>query len=135
MSEALVDIELDQKALARVTKKLHGLDSQGIADKLNKGTLAALRIILPSVRAAAPRRTGTLAKSIKVGNARNGEKGAVLAPHTRYRHLVIRPHRIVTPGGRDTGRRTTGNPFIDTAAAPRMDEAMAEVQKALFVDD
>lgn len=135
MSDEFLSVELDQKAVARVHKQLAKLDKPGIADRLNKGTLAALRILAPSVKAAAPHRTGTLAGSVKVRKARTGEMGALLGPGTSYRHLVIRPHRIVTPGGRDTGRKTTGNPFIDRAVEPRLDAAMAEVQKALFADD
>lgn len=129
----LLSVELDQKALARVTTKLHGLQGKGVADKLNRGTLAALKILLPSVRAASPRRTGKLRSSIKVRKASRGT-GAVLAPGTPYRHLVIRGHRVVTPGGRYLGRSTKANPFIDAAVQPRMDQAMAAVQKALFDD-
>lgn len=52
-----------------------------------------------------------------------------IAPH---RHLVIRGHRIVTPGGRDLGRRTTANPFVDHAAQPRQAEAVRVVMAAIW---
>lgn len=131
MSDEFVAVELDQKALARVQKQLKGLDGKGIAEKLNKGTLATMRVLVPSVRGEAPVRTGLLRSKVRAAKARSGV-GAILGSTDKKAHLVIRPHRIVTPGGRDTGRRTTGNPFVDRAVEPRLDKAMNEIQKALF---
>lgn len=66
--------------------------------------------------------TGSLASAFVGPSSR-------IAPH---RHLVIRDHRIVTPGGRDTGRRTTPNPFVDHAVQPRQAEAVRIVSAAIW---
>lgn len=135
MSDDFVSVQFDQKSLDRVHKQLAKFDKKGVAEKLNRGTLAAMRLLVPSVQAASPVRTGTLRRSVKARKAsRSGEIGAVLGPTAPHRHLVIQPHRIVTPGGRFTGRMTSGNSFVNAAAEPRLPAAMAEVQKALFTD-
>ncbi|HET7128929.1 MAG TPA: hypothetical protein VFJ93_07635 [Gaiellaceae bacterium] len=135
MSDPLVDVQFDQKSLDRMNKTLAKFEGKPLLDRLNKGTLAALKLLVPAVQAAAPiGPTGNLRRKVKAAKSRTGQ-GAYLNSAAPEAHLVIRPHRIVTPGGRFTGRMTKGNPFIDNAAEPRMDQAMAEVQKALFADD
>ena len=94
-------------------------------------TKAAGELIKPRIKAEAPSRGGKKAKrqpgarilnqSVKVRQSRgkglfSGESIAYVTPMAPHRHLIIRGHRIVTPGGRDTGRRTKPNPFVDRAA-------------------
>ena len=55
--------------------------------------------------------------------------GARRAPH---RHLVIRGHRIVTPGGRDTGRRSRPNDFIAVVARRHQAAAIREMHAYIF---
>lgn len=134
MSDPLVSAELDVKAVEREQRRLAKLTGAPLTDKLNKGTLAALRLLVPNVRTEAPRGpTGNLARKVSARKARSGV-GALLGSTAPHRHLVTRPHRIVTPGGHDTGRRTTGNDFVDRAAAPRLDKALEEVQRELFAE-
>ena len=57
---------------------------------------------------------------------------ALVGPTAPHRSLVIAGHRIVTPGGRDTGRRTRPNPFVEAAASQHMEEAIRLVSDELF---
>lgn len=126
--------ELDIKAVEREQKRMLKFQGQSLTDRLNKGTLSALRMLVPSVRSEAPRGpTGNLAKRVSARKARSGV-GALLGSTAPHRHLVVREHRIVTPGGRDTGLRTQPNDFVERAAAPRLDKAIEEVQRELFAE-
>jgi hypothetical protein len=130
--DSIVDVQLDQKAVDRVSAKLATYDKKGIADRLNRGTLAAMQMLVPSVRNAAPMGpSGNLKRKVKAQKAKGGV-GATLTSTDPVRHLVMRGHRIVTPGGRFLGRYSRSNPFIDIAVKPRLEQAIAEVQKALF---
>ena len=93
----------------------------------------------------APRKTGTLRKSIKVRRERKfGGFAAAFGITTDYntavlvgpmhniaphRHLIISGHRIVTPGGRYTGRRTSPNPFMDRASDGIQKQAARRMQE------
>lgn len=84
-------------------------------------------------------RTGSGVRSIMFMGALAAAQGqiasAYVGPSSRiapHRHLVIRGHRIVTPGGRDTGRRSVPNPFVDNAVQPRQAEAIRIVTRAMF---
>ena len=155
-----ITVELDVKALARFQKRVARYQGMPLAKRMQKGALEAARLLVAPVRTAAPKGpTGNLRRSIRAGSYRDMKSGlktsllsgsgvktvlfgsdafiasAYVGPSSRvapHRHLVIRGHRIVTPGGRDTGRRTTGNPFVDSAAAPRAAEAMRVVSRAIF---
>ena len=136
-----ISIELDVKALARFRKRVERYQGMPLTQRMQKGTLEAARLLVPSVRSAAPKGpTGNLKRRVSARQSRAQTFGggqtrtlsAVVGSTAPHRHLVIRPHRIVTPGGRDTGRRTTGNPFVDSAAQPRAAEAMRVVSRAIF---
>lgn len=136
MSDELVSLSFDQKSLDRQKARLAKYNKKGIGDRLDKGTQAGLALLVPPTRAAAPLgKTGNLRRKVRAAKGRSNEHGATLSSTDPVRHLVIRPHRIVTPGGRDTGRKTSGNSFIDAAVQPRLDQAKAEIQKVLFADD
>jgi len=125
------NFEIDQKDLARIRRKMERVKGKPLADQTKKALYAQADIVAGRARSAAPRgATGNLRRSIKVRAERNrggalsaafgfGKRDGVLvgpmhniAPH---RHLIISGHRIVTPGGRFTGRRTAPNPFMDRA--------------------
>jgi len=91
-----------------------------------RGSMAGARLAARAMRVAAPRgKTLRLVRSIKARRPRTRGVEAALAgrslgvaiagPTAPHRHLVIRGHRIVTARGRDTGRRTRANPFVDRA--------------------
>jgi len=157
-SSGLVSVQLDTRALKAFQKRVGRYEGKPLRYRMDRGLYEAGKQLVPSIRKEAPKGpTGNLKRSIGVFRGKGGPSvkrlsagrasgalfaasqgglsemyvgpGARVAPH---RHLVIRGHRIVTPGGRDTGRRSTANPFIDRAAEPRKDEAMRIVSRAIF---
>lgn len=136
-----ISVEFDTKALARFRKRVERYQGLPLAQRMQKGTLEAARLLVPPVRSAAPKGpTGNLRRRVTAKQrafrgtftGRTKTMDAVVTSTAPHRHLVIRGHRIVTPGGRDTGRRTTGNPFVDEAVKPRQAEALRVVSRAIF---
>lgn len=133
-------LELDEKSLARGRALLDRYRDQPLNVRMEKATLAAAKVLEAPMRQAAPRRTGRLSKSTRAQQVsqRIGWRqyaksvNAQVGPTASHRHLVIRGHRIVTPGGRDTGRRSRANPYVDQVAARHYSRAIAEMRKHIF---
>lgn len=142
MTAPRVEWELDEKALARFTKRVERFRGLPLRARLAKATLKAADYMVPPIRAGSPKGpTGNLRKSVRarpakkrIGNALQPTLGALAGPVAPHRHLVIRGHRIVTRGGRDTGRRTSGNPYVDEAMERHGSAAMRIVSRILFED-
>jgi hypothetical protein len=90
---------------------------------MQRATLTAGDLVNRRIQADTPRRTGHLRRYSKVRLARKRigfssgpSLGVLVGPTSPHRHLVIRGHRIVTPGGRYLGRSTRANPYVDRAA-------------------
>jgi hypothetical protein len=61
-------------------------------------------------------RTGEHLKKIRLrkNRKRAGEMAAwTTGPSDKKKHLLVRGHEIVTPGGRHTGKRTRAFPYVD----------------------
>lgn len=127
----VVQLQLDQKAIARAQARLEKFRDQPLHIRMDKATKAAGELLVKPIQAAAPKRTGRLRRSVSSRTVSNRDKAvvgkgfqrstgmdrvALVGPRSPVRHLIIRGHRIVTPGGRDTGRRTMPNPFVDAVA-------------------
>lgn len=90
---------------------------------MRRANMVAARIAARAIKATAPvGKTGNLKKSVRARRARPGFGAVVAGPLGgrglgAHRHLVIRGHRIVTVSGRDTGRRSRPNPFVDRAVS------------------
>ncbi len=94
MSITVVGLE---KARRRVDK----LDAKRLTPVVRRGFSLAGSRLASAMRAESPRRTGTLAKSIRS----RGRAGIwLVGPTARYRHLVIRGAR---------GGAMPSNPFVD----------------------
>ena len=120
---------VNQADIDRVTNKLENASGASLFVKMQKANLATADLIGKKAKQASPRRTGRLRKSVRVRpeHGKGGLFGAKVAffgvggrassilvgPTAPHRHLIIHGHRIVTPGGRFTGRRTSPNPFMD----------------------
>jgi hypothetical protein len=135
-----ISFQVDARDVAKVQKRLDSLQGLSLYQKMRRSTKVAGELVSKRIQQAAPRRTGTLRRSVwaryakqdqvsatvtraLTGRSRGGQTSTVLvgpvAGRKRkgyHRHLIIRGHRIVTPGGRFTGRRTTPNPFVDRAS-------------------
>ena len=126
--------EVDAKDIARIRRKMERIKGKPLAEQTRKVLYAQADIVGSRARSTAPRGpTGHLRASIKVraelergvlsaayfalvgGSIRNGVLVGPLHKIAPHRHLIISGHRIVTPGGRFTGRRTAPNPFMDRA--------------------
>lgn len=121
-----ISFAIDEKDVARVKQKLERASGKSLYVRMQRATLAAGDIVAKNARAAAPRRTGLLRRSVKSRlerrkgfGARGSSLTVLVGPTSRapHRHLIILGHRIVTPGGRYTGRRTPPNPFVRRAAS------------------
>ena len=149
MPTPTISVQFDQASIARTKKILAKYQGRPLKERLERGTMRAAQMLVSAVRAYAPKgATGNLKASVKAwksGARHTAASGkafgsgfvaaAGVGPTGRqgaHRHLVIRGHRIVTTGGRDTGRRSIANPFVDAAVQPRLGEALRIVSAELF---
>ncbi len=126
----MAQVEVTFRNTARVIARLEKYRGKPLADRLNRGALEAARLVGEHIKAEAPvGKTGKLKGSVRASKRSRG--GAYAGPRAPHRHLVIRGHRIVTPGGRDTGRRSKANPFPGRAANAARPAAIAIVRRAI----
>lgn len=128
----MAQVEVTFRNTARVVARLEKLRGRPLADRLNQGALEAARLVAEKIKAEAPVKTGKLKGSVRASKGSRG--GAYAGPGAPHRHLVIRGHRIVTPGGRDTGRRSKANPFPGRAADAARPAALDIVRRAILSD-
>lgn len=135
-----VQLTVNQADIDRIVKRLDKWKDRPLQERERKAIQGALSLLVGPIRAQTPEITRRLWSSVKVRKLRSrgvtvgglsaGEVAAYAAgPTARYRHLVIRGHRIVTRGGRDTGRRSRKDPFVDRAVDP------LEGQLRSFIDN
>lgn len=120
----VVDDREVRAALAKVTEP-------ALKRTMQRGTDAAGKFLAPKVKAEAPRRTGTLRKSIRSTRARRERPATIVKAGKKafYDHMVIggtRPHRIRFPDQKAAGiPKAQGNiehpgakpnPFIERVA-------------------
>lgn len=143
----LLEFQFNTKDLARIQKKLEKMQGKPLGERMRKATLAAADLMVKPIRAQTPKGpTGHLRRYVKARPMykryfnyslnvadigwRTQTFGALVGPTSPHRHLVIRGHRIVTPGGRDTGRSTRPNPFVDRATRGHQRDALRIVKDA-----
>ena len=117
-----VSVELDAKAMARADKRLAGYMGRDLQRRAQQAYIEGARLLVGPIRTEIAQArhidTGAYRRSVKARRPRlrPGEMAvASVGPTRPTRHLLIRGHRIVTPGGRDTGRRTQPEPVVDRA--------------------
>jgi hypothetical protein len=135
-------LDLDEKSLARGRRLIDHYRGAPLRKRLSKAGLAAARVLEAPMRQAAPmgptgdKHRGLLRRTVRAREFRVGRGpepyGAAVGPTAGHRHLVIRSHRIVTRGGRDTGRRSRANPFVDMVARRHYARAVSEMRKYIF---
>lgn len=118
----MITVTVDKKAIDRQLRMLAKYDKRPLATRAQKAYLAGARLMVAPIRAqiqaAGLIQTRAFYRSVKARSARlrMGEMAASSAgPTDNKRSLLIRGHRIVTRGGRDTGRRTRAYPVMDDA--------------------
>lgn len=140
MTAPRVEWELDERALARFAARVERFRGLPLRERMAKATLKAADYMVPPIKAATPKGpTGNLRRRVRarparrrIGNSLQPTLGALAGPTSPHRHLVIRGHRIVTRGGRDTGLRARGNPYVDEAMGRHHAAAMRIVSRILF---
>lgn len=141
----LLEVEFKPGEIARVKKSYERFRGLPLRGRMAKATLKAGDMLVPYIRAASPvgpprdPNHGYLKRSAKsrpakerFGGTLQATLGVLVGPTSPVRHLNIRGHRIVTPGGRDTGARTKPNPYVDRAVSGRIDEAKRIVSQIFF---
>lgn len=118
----MITVSVDQKAIDRQLKMLAKYDKRPLATRAQKAYLAGARLMVAPIRGQIQGygliKTKRFYGSVKARTSRLqfGEMAAAsVGPKDAKRHLLIRGHRIVTRGGRDTGRRTKAYPVVDNA--------------------
>lgn len=133
-------LELSEKDFARGRAMVDRYQGKTLMTRMQKATLAAAKTLEAPMRAATPKKTGHLRRKTRaqqlgqrVGWRQYAKTvNADVGPRSPHRHLVIRGHRIVTPGGRDTGRRSRANPYVDVVAQRHYARAIAEMRRYIF---
>jgi hypothetical protein len=148
-AQGFMRLELDQRSLQRGHALLDRYRDAPLQKRMSKAVLAAATVLEGPVRDASPvsrdKDPGGLKRSVRARPWRSRKtfvegKGwrtqssteANVGPLAPHRRLVIRGHRIVTSTGRDTGRRTRANPYVDAVAARHYRRAIAEMRAAIF---
>jgi hypothetical protein len=119
-----VSFEVSQKDIDRIRKKLEKASGKPLYQRMQRAALAAGDLIKPRIQAETPigptknlrRYTRSRLARKRIGNTYGPSLAVLVGPTSPHRHLVIRGHRIVTPGGRYLGRSTRANPYVDRAA-------------------
>ena len=139
-----IDVQVNPRQIAAIEKRMDRLRGKPMRARVEKAMWIEGDTLAKKVKQAAPRGpTGNLRKSINARKPSRGRLGEafggtwigdilvgprhIVAPH---RHLVLRGHNIVTPGGRSLGRRTTANPFVDRATSRSHRNVRRAVEKA-----
>lgn len=142
-------LQLDERSLARGRRLLDRYKDAPLMDRMQKATLAAARVLEGPIRQGTPvsqdDRPGQMRRSVRARTARMRARyvagrgwrsertsEAVVGPRDPKSHLVIRGHRIVTRSGRDTGRRTSPNPYVDVVKDRLFDRAVQEMREHIF---
>lgn len=118
-----VAFELDEAAIERIRKRVEKYRGLPLRQRMAKATLKGADLMVPFIKAEGPpnvtghlrRKTRARPAKKRVGSTLQPTLGALAGPTSPHRHLAIRGHRIVTRGGRDTGRRTQPNDYVDRA--------------------
>lgn len=121
MNEAL-RVTIDQRALERALKRLDKYQGRLLHQRAQKAYLEGARLMVRPIQAhitsAGLVRSGNFRRKVRAQKVRlrgNEMAAATVGPRSPHRHLLIRGHRIVTRGGRDTGNRTQPYPVVDDA--------------------
>jgi hypothetical protein len=121
-SGVVLDIKVnwDAAGLRRVDRTLGTYQGKELAKRAEKAMARELAPLTGALRSAEQgsgihNRTNRHYRSIKVKRLRKrfGEMAAFKAgPAGHTAHLLIQGHRLVTPGGRDTGSRSRAFPYV-----------------------
>ena len=107
----ILDLEISQRDIDRVNKRLDKWKDKPLAVRLEKAIQGAASLLVNPIRGNTPVVTGNLRRSVRVTKLRkqSGEIAAYkVGPTARHKHLIIR----------GTSRGVEANPFVDRAVNP-----------------
>lgn len=113
-------VDWDQAGLRRVDRFIGTFEGRELAKRIDRAIGKQLRPLVSKMKSAEKssgisNRTSQHYRSIRMRKPRKraGEVAAyTVGPSDRKRHLLTGGHRLVTPGGRDTGRRSRAFPYV-----------------------
>lgn len=135
-----IQVKWDAAGLSRYDRYLETHQGRALERQIDKAMGKAIRPLAGKIKASEKasgitNRSGRLYKSIKARKPRKrtGEVSAwTVGPTDRKAHLLVQGHRIVTPGGRDTGRRARAFPFVDGPVAAEAPRIQAELSSDVW---
>jgi hypothetical protein len=143
---ALIQVKLDERSYNKALERLKKYEGKPFEQRMIKAHEAGGRLLVPPLRRAIDLYTSTgwsrhrgvgtgqLRKNISM-RKRKPTQGYIVRVGTKSRaphhHLVAKGHRIVTPGGRDTGRRTEPRPFNEKVIEQYQDRVVSFIAKAV----
>lgn len=133
-----INVQWDKAGLSRYDRYLATHEGKMLARRIDAAIGKAVRPLAGKIKASERssginNRSNRLYRSIRARKPRkrSGEVSAwTVGPTDAKAHLLIQGHRIVTPGGRDTGRRSRAFPFVD----PVIDREAATLAARLSSD-
>ena len=144
-----MSVAIDVRGIPEVKEALGKLQAPASKKMLQLATKEGGKVLKKTVQSEAPRRTGTLRKSISARTVKRNRPGTVVSPRPKvayYRHMVIlgtKPHNIRFPNQKAAGvPKSEGNishpgakpnPFVSRGFDRGQAAAMAAVEKV--VDD
>lgn len=138
-----IHVQWDQAGLSRFNRYLQTHEGRLLQRAIDQAIGKAVRPLGSLLKAAErgsgiKNRSGAHYRSINVHKPRKraGEVAAYTAgPTDRKKHLLIRGHRIVTPGGRDTGRRSKPFPYVEPVIDRVAPVLMAQLQSDVWASN
>ena len=85
----LLDFQVDARDVAAVRRKLQRASGLPLRKRMQRATLTAGDLVGRRVKAAAPRASGKLRRSVKTRLSRRGDLTVLVGPTAPHRHLVI----------------------------------------------
>ena len=133
-------VDWDAAGLRRVDRFLGTYEGVQLARKIDKAIGTHLRPLVGKLKAAERssgirNRTKAHYRGIRLRKPRRraGEVAAYTAgPSDPKRHLLIRGHRIVTPGGRDTGQRSRAFPYVEPVIEREAPEIIGRIGRDVW---
>lgn len=133
-----IRVQWDKAGLSKYDRYLETHEGKALERRIDNAVGKAVRPLAGKIKASelasgVHNRSKRLYRSIKARKSRKrpGEVSAwTVGPTDPVAHLIVQGHEIVTPGGRDTGRRARAFPFVD----PVIEAEAEQLQRQLSSD-
>jgi len=133
-----VTARMDARSYNRAITTLKKWEGHPFRTRVIKAHEAGARLLIAPMRRVAPKRRGGLAKSISAKKAFPTPRGYIVGVGVKPRgggkggahgHLLSKGHRVITPGGRNTGKSTPAHSFIQDTIEGHEDRVLRFIQE------